>query len=355
MMFIAARCCDRFSSTTMKTSVVLPRQIGSLSLGMLASAVLLICFAQSAAYAQILSRSCANTIKPQSDSMPADDTPASHRPRPLHVDVDLVMVPVTVSDSLNHTVTRLKKEDFVLYEGDKQQEIRYFSTEDDPISVAILLDVSKSMTDKIETERDAIVQFFNNANSEDEYFAIAFSDRPRVLAESTQSVDQLQGELLSEQPGGPTAMLDAVYLAISKLRSARYERKAILILSDGGDNASRYKLREIRSVAEESDVQIYAVGLFDTFFFNTIEERLGKVWLGQITDVTGGRTITVDARGKVPEAAATISREMRNQYVLGYRPTGTPSTKWRKIKVRLTSSDERSLRAYYRRGYQSMH
>jgi len=161
--------------------------------------------------------------------------------------------------------------------------------------------------------------------------------------------------LLAEQPGGSTALLDAVYLAISKLRSARYERKAILILSDGGDNASRYKLREIRDVAQESDVQIYAIGLFETFFFNTLEEKLGKVWLSEITDVTGGRTITVDTRGKVPKAAATISREMRNQYVLGYRPSSTAATKWRKIKVRLTSSDERSLRAYYRQGYQSMH
>ena len=265
------------------------------------------------------------------------------------------MVPVTVSDSLNHTVTSLKKEDFALYEENQQQEIRYFSAEDDPISVAILLDVSKSMADKIETEREAIVEFFNNANPEDEYFAIAFSDRPRLLAGSTQSIDQLQGELLAEEPGGSTAMLDAVYLAISKLQSSRYQRKAIFILSDGGDNASRYKLREIKSMAQESDVQIYAVGLFETFFFNTLEEKLGKMWLGEITDVTGGRTITVDNRGKVPEAAATISREMRNRYVLGYRPTGTGKTKWRKIRVRLTSSGDRSLRPYYRQGYQSMH
>jgi len=339
----------------MKTNIVLPRRIGSLSLGLFTSAVLLICFVQSPAYGQILSRSRGNEIKPKSDSIPADDASVSHRPRPLHVDVDLVMVPVTVSDSMNHTVTSLKKEDFALYEGNKQQEIRYFSTEDDPVSVAIVLDVSKSMSNKIDTERAAIVEFFNNANPEDEYFAIAFSDRPRVLADSTQSVDQLQGELLAEQPGGPTAMLDAVYLAVSKLRSARYERKAILILSDGGDNASRYKLREIKSVVQESDVQIYAIGLFDTFFFNTIEEKLGKVWLGEITDATGGRTIAVDNRGKVPEAAATISRAMRNQYVLGYRPTSTATTRWRKIKVRLKSSDERSLRAYYRQGYQSIH
>lgn len=280
-----------------------------------------------------------------------EDSHTSHKAMPLRVDVDLVLLPVTVSDPMNHSVTSLKKEDFAIYEGNQQQEIRYFSTEDTPISVAILLDVSKSMSDKIDTERAALVEFFKNANPNDEYFAIAFSDRPRVLADSTQSLDQLQGELLAAEPGGPTAMLDAIYLAVSKLRSARYERKAILILSDGGDNASRYKLREIKNLVRESDVQIYAVGLFETFFFNTLEERLGKAWLSEITDVTGGRTITVDNRGKVPEAAAAISQEMRNQYVLGYRPTSTGVTKWRKVRVRITSSDEHALRAYYRQGY----
>ena len=105
---------------------------------------------------------------------------------------------------------------------------------------------------------------------------------------------------------------------------------------------------------QESDVQIYAVGLFETFFFNTIEEKLGKVWLSEITDATGGRTITVDNRGKVPDAAATISREMRNQYVLGYRPHSSAKTRWRKIKIRLSASDERALRAYYKQGYYAM-
>ena len=334
----------------------LPLPTNSRLLAFCASVLLLVGYArgQSASYPDVLRPDDSNGLTSIQNAIDSEDAHVSHKPRPLRVDVDLVLLPVTVSDPMNHAVTSLKKENFAIYEGNQQQEIRYFSTEDTPISVAILLDVSKSMSDKIDTERAALVEFFTNANPNDEYFAIAFSDRPRVLADSTQSLDQLQGQLLAAEPGGPTAMLDAVYLAISKLRSAHYERKAILILSDGGDNASRYKLREIKSLARESDVQIYAVGLFETFFFNTIEERLGKVWLGEITDVTGGRTITVDNRGKVPEAAATISREMRNQYVLGYRPTSTAGTKWRKVKVRLTSPDERSLRAYYRQGYLSI-
>jgi Ca-activated chloride channel family protein len=275
---------------------------------------------------------------------------------PLRVEVNLVLVPVTVSDSLNRSVISLEKQDFSLYEENKLQEIRYFTIASEPASVAILLDVSKSMTDKIETERAAIVEFFKNAHPDDEYFAIVFSDRPRLLAGPTESIDVTQQKLMTVEPGGPTAMLDAVYLGVSELRAARYKRKAIVIVSDGGDNASRYSLREIKSLVRESDVQIYAIGLFETFFVNAIEERLGREWLSEITDVTGGRTITVDKRAKLPEAAATISREMRNQYVLGYRPPGLSTDKWRRIKVRVKSSSEsQPLRAYYKEGYYSTH
>lgn len=339
------------------TSLELTPSISFRSLGLCAGVLLLICSArgQSNTDVPIVPRNGSNIVKSTAGTVPADRTPVSRFAKPLHVDVDLVLVPVTVSDSMNHAVTTLKREDFALYEDNTRQEIRYFSTEDVPISVAILVDVSKSMSDKIDAERAAIVEFFNNANPDDEYFAIAFSDRPRLLADSTQSADQIQGRLLAEEPGGPTAMLDAVYLAVSKLRSARYERKAVVIISDGGDNASQYSLREIKSMVRESDVQIYAIGVFETFFFNTIEEKLGKIWLGEITDATGGRTVAVDDRGRVPEAAATISRAMRNQYVLGYRPTSAAKTKRRKIKVRLTSTDERPLRAYYKQGYLVMH
>ena len=272
--------------------------------------------------------------------------------KPLKVDVDVVLVPVTVTDAMSHPVNTLKKQDFALYEEDKPQEIRYFSTEDAPISVAVLLDVSKSMTDKIDTERAAIVEFFKNANPLDEYFAITFSDRPRLLTRPTQSIDDIERKLLAAEPGGPTAMLDAIHLAESELRNARYKRRAIVIISDGGDNASHYTLRETRNLVQESDVEIFAIGLFDTFFFNTIEEKLGKKWLSEITDLTGGRTITVDNRVKVPEAAATISGELRTQYVLGYRPTNRSASHWRKIKGRVTAfATHPPLQAYYKKGY----
>jgi len=333
------------------------RIIGIRLLALCALTLLLHCLAQGqyADDVHIFPQNGHDGAKPSSGVIPTQTLPTPNpHGRPLHVDVDVVLVPVTVNDSRNRPVTTLNKQDFLLFEEDKRQEIRYFSREEAPLSIAILLDVSKSMSDKIDTERAAIVEFFNNANPDDEYFAITFSDRPRVMASSTKSINELQWKLMAMEPGGPTAMLDAVYLAESKLRSARYERKAIVIISDGGDNASRYTLREIKGLVRESDVQIYAIGLFDKFFVGTLEEKLGKKWLSEITDATGGRTLTVDNRAKVSEAAATLSREMRNQYVLGYRPNVAGVSGWRKIKVSVTQPDtEQRLHAHYKKGYLS--
>jgi Ca-activated chloride channel homolog len=309
-----------------------------------------VALAQSTEEVHVSARSTLSTRRVPGETNAPQDALA----QPFRVDVNLVLVPVTVTDSLGRPVIALTKQDFTIYEEDKPQEIRYFLTEEAPISVAVLLDVSKSMSDKIGMEREAIVEFFNNANPDDEYFAITFSDRPRLLAGPTRSIDDVERRLIAVEPGGPTALLDAIYLAEFKLRSAHYRRKAIVIFSDGGDNASRYTFREIKNLVQESDVQIYAIGLFDTFFFNTLEERLGKKWLSEITAPTGGRTVTVDNTAKVPEAAAAISREMRHQYVLGYSPRTKSDGRWRKIKVRVNSSAvKQRLQASYKRGYTS--
>jgi Ca-activated chloride channel family protein len=310
---------------------------------------------QSADDVHIVPRTGASKSVQGPDIVPVEDSPdLDAHTKALRVNVDLVLVPVTVADALQRPVMTLTKRDFSLFEDDKPQEIRYFSAEAGPVSVAVLLDVSKSMSDKVDTERAAIAEFFKNADPDDEYFAITFSNRPRVLAAGTQDIDELQTKLTTIEPSGPTAMLDAVYLAENELRSARYKRKAILIISDGGDNVSRYSLRDVKHLVQESDAQIYAIGLFETFFFNTFEERMGKKWLRGITDVTGGRTITVDDRAKLPETAAEISRDIRNEYMLGYRPTSAVPNRWRKIKVQvIPSSPDHPLRAYYKSGYLS--
>ena len=271
----------------------------------------------------------------------------------FRVSSDLVLVPVTVTDRLNRPQTDLRPEDFIVYEGQKAQKIQYFSSEDSPISVGLLVDASQSMTNKFDTERAAVAEFFKNANPEDDYFVVTFNYGPRVLSDVTRSTSGIETELGLVKPSGSTALLDAIYLGLDKLQHAQYSRRALVIISDGGDNSSRYKLREVKNLVAESDVMVYAIGIFDSGPFKSFEEKMGKLWLSSITDVSGGRTITVTNAYKLPEAGAQISRELRNQYVLGYHPSDkVVSAGWRKIKVAVSRSSEAGpLRPYYKKGY----
>ncbi|HEY6120172.1 MAG TPA: VWA domain-containing protein, partial [Pyrinomonadaceae bacterium] len=251
--------------------------------------------------------------------------PELHVPvKPLRVDVDLVLVPVTVTNTNNQPVMNLGQPSFEVYENDKPQEIRHFYIEDSPISVGLLLDVSRSMRSKIEIEKDSVREFFNNANPEDDYFAITFASRPKLLSNPAQSIGTLESRLGDVDPNGNTALLDAVSMGIAMLRTARYRRKALLIFSDGGDNNSRYRLNDIKSLVQESDVTVYAIGIADEFnlpLLKSLDEKARKHCLDEITHASGGRTIMVDNLARVADAAATISREMRTQYVLGYKPS----------------------------------
>ncbi len=255
--------------------------------------------------------------------------------KPIIKDVDLVLVSATVTDPMNRLVTGLEKDNFLLMEGDKSQPILHFSSEDAPISLGVIFDVSGSMSDKIQKARDAVVEFFKTANPQDEFFMITFADRPELLADFTKSVEEIQGRLVYTVPKGRTALLDAIYMGMAKMRDARQQKKALLIVSDGGDNRSRYTEGEIKSMVKEADVQVYAIGIFDRDA-RTPEERTGPYLLGEISDVTGGRTFTIDNANELADVATKIGIELRNQYVLGYRPTnGIRDGKWRKIKVKL--------------------
>ena len=282
---------------------------------------------------------------------PGDST--LHRAKALRSDVDVVLVPITVTDPMNRPVLGLQKKDFKIYEDNTPQEVQYFSAEEAPISVGLLLDTSKSMANKFVTERAAAEEFFKNANPQDDYFVITFADRPRLLDTSIQSIEDMQETLTSEPPDGHTALLDAIYLAIAHMRSARYQRRALLIISDGADNHSRYGLKEVRRLVEEANVDVYAIGIFDSLFFRSFEELMGRRWLAEITDVTGGQTVAAARLDKVPEIAAAVSRQMRNQYVLGYRPQNiSRDGKWRKIKVHVASSaGAPRVQTHYKKGY----
>ena len=255
--------------------------------------------------------------------------------KPYKVDVDLVLVPVTVTDPMNRLVTGLEKNNFIVEDNGQKQQIQHFSSEDAPISLGVIFDMSGSMKDKIEKAREAVVDFFKTANPQDEFFMVAFNDRPVLLSDFTSSIEKIQGQLIYAEPRGRTALLDSIYLALSKMREAHNQKKALLIISDGGDNHSRYTESEIKSIVKEADVQIYAIGIFSPNP-GTIEEQTGPATLSAITDVTGGRTFTVDNPNELSDIATKIGIELRNQYVIGYRPT-TPvkDGKWRKIKVKL--------------------
>lgn len=262
--------------------------------------------------------------------------PKIEKGKPIKTDTELTLVGATVTDPLGRLVTGLEQEDFRVFENGVEQEIVHFASEDVPVSIGVIFDMSGSMSDKIDKSRKAAVQFFRTANPQDEFFLVDFNDRAQLVSEFTGSVDELQNRLLYTAAHGMTALYDGVYLGLSQMRGAHNTKKALLIISDGGDNHSRYSETEIRKFVREADVQIYAIGLFEPDGGPTPEERGGPALLEDLTEMTGGRMFVVQRLDELPDIATKISMELRNQYVLGYRPSNqTHDGKWRKIKVKL--------------------
>jgi Ca-activated chloride channel family protein len=310
-------------------------------------------WAQAGQDVHIQPRVVAPTPPAQPLAAAGDIDPAlTTRSKPIRKDVDLVLVNVTVTDPMNRLVTGLDKDNFTVLEGDRAQDIRHFSSEDAPISLGVIFDQSGSMSDKIVKSREAVVEFFKTANPQDEFFMVTFSDRPDMISDFTKSIEDIQGKLVYTVPKGRTALLDAIYMGMAKMKDAQHQKKALLIISDGGDNRSRYTESEIKSMVKEADVQIYAIGIFDRDF-KTTEERLGPQLLGEITDVTGGRTFTIDNVNELADVATKIGVELRNQYVIGYRPTNAARDgKWKKIKVKLMPPKGLPpLHVYFKTGY----
>jgi Ca-activated chloride channel homolog len=165
-------------------------------------------------------------------------------------------------------------------------------------------------------------------------------------------VEDIAERLLNTVPKGRTALLDAIYLGLRKMNAAKYEKKALLIISDGGDNHSRYSESEIKNLVKESDVQIYSIGIYD-HYFQTEEERLGPQLLSDISEITGGRAFSIENPNDFTDVAAKIGVELRNQYLLGYRPTASVRDgKWHKMQVKIIPPKGLPpLRVYARIGY----
>jgi Ca-activated chloride channel homolog len=292
-----------------------------------------------------------------------DNTPAAnvnivqpniHTP-PIQVNVNMVVVGVTVTDPYDRIVTGLDKSNFEVFDEKVSQDIATFSTEDVPISVGMIFDASGSMSDKIEKSKEAALQFFKTSNPEDEFMLIQFNERPDLISAFTSKFEKLQDRLLFVKSGGRTALLDAIYLGLNEMKKARSSRKALLVISDGGDNHSRYTENEIKRAVRESDAQIFAVAVLEPLASRnrTPEEAAGPSLLSDLATVSGGRMFSVEDASELPDIAEKISIELRNEYVIGYKPSNlVRDGRWRRIKVKLDAPRGLPpLQVYARTGY----
>jgi VWFA-related protein len=273
----------------------------------------------------------------------------------IRVDTSLVIIPVTVTDPMNRFVTGLEKENFRIFEDKKEQEVSQFSSEDAPLSIGVVFDCSGSMGRKLEKSRQAVAQFFKTASPDDEFFLVQFNDGAEMRQTFTRNLEEIQNKLTFTQSKGRTALMDALYLALHEMKKARNPRKALLVISDGGDNNSRYTEGEIKNLVKEADVQIYAIGIYEPMAARgrTPEEASGQSVMTEIAEQTGGRQYSVDNVNELPDVAAKIGTELRNQYVLGYSP-GNPERdgKYRRVQVKLVQPRGLPpLRAFWRQGY----
>lgn len=291
------------------------------------------------------------------ESRPKPEAPANvnSRPADIRVDKTLVLINVTVTDPLNRFVTGLEKEHFRLYEDKVEQQILSFSSDDAPISIGLVFDTSGSMGSKLQKSRQAAAEFFKTANPSDEFFLVQFNDRPELTVPFTSDTDKLQSALTFTQSKGRTALLDSVYLAMHEMKKAHNPRKALLIISDGGDNSSRYNESDVKNAVREADVQIFAIGIFESMGTRgrTPEEAAGPGLLNELAEQTGGREYAVENVAELPDIAAKIGIELRNEYILGYTPKNRERDgKYRRVQVKLNQPRGLPpLKAYFRLGY----
>jgi Ca-activated chloride channel family protein len=291
------------------------------------------------------------TIQPRPKSTPLEEKKA---PSNIRVDTNLVLVPVTVCDPLNRPVTGLEKEHFRVLDDRVEQAITHFAMDDEPVAVGLLFDISGSMGPKLRRARQAAAAFFRTSNADDEFFLVEFNDQPKLIVPLTQDYEEIQNQLTFAQSKGRTALLDAIFLAMHEMKKSKKNRRALLIISDGGDNSSRYTEAEVKNLVRENDVLIYAIGVFEPYGVRgrTPEESSGPGLLTEVAEQTGGRHLPSDV-SELPDIAAKIGVELRNRYVLGYSPTDrVRDGRYHRLQVKVVPPRGLpTLRPYFRQGY----
>jgi VWFA-related protein len=268
----------------------------------------------------------------------------------IRVDTTLILVPVSVNDPLNRPVSGLERENFRVYEDKIEQRIVQFAMDDEPVAVGLVFDTSGSMGDKLSRSRMAAKEFFHIANPEDEFFLVEFDNAPRLVVSLTSDTGTIEGHLAFSRSHGSTALLDAIYLALHEMKRSKKNKKALLIISDGGDNHSRYSQKEVTDVVRESDVLIYSIGVFGGG--GTPEEAGGPGLLSRVSEQTGGRLFEANA-AELPDIAKKIGIELRNRYILGYAPQNqVRDGKYHRIEVKMIPPRGLpKLHAHWRLGY----
>ena len=268
---------------------------------------------------------------------------------------DIVNVTISVTDPYGRFVTGLGKDYFEVYDNKVKQEIAHFTDEDAPISLGIVYDVSGSMKERISRSLRALRRFIETSHNDDDFFLIAFNDRAKLIQDFTTSGDSVLGHLMFANPHGSTALYDAAYIAVEKVQQGRHSKRALLIISDGQDNNSRYTYKELRNIVKEADVQIYAIGITDPA--NDSLAGYGRSVLEEITRMTGGRAFFPNDYNEpeLVEICTRIALELRHQYSVGFYPTDVASeAKWHKIQVKVNPPRGLGrLSLSYREGYQS--
>lgn len=267
------------------------------------------------------------------EATPPEDDPN----RPVRIKTDLVTLTLTVTDLYGRYVSGLTKNNFTIFDNNKEQEITFFSDSDAPVSVGILFDVSGSMSgDKINKARTALERFINSSHPSDEYFLIAFNSRAQLLMDRTRDGEAVIRKLTLVQPSKNTALYDAVYLGIERVTRGAHQKKALLVISDGQDNSSRYNFNEVRRLMKESDVVTYGVGILDGGDAASAVGMQGQAFLDELASVTGGKSFYPSSAIEMDEIFERIALELRHQYSVGYTPTDfEPDGKWRKVRVRV--------------------
>jgi len=273
------------------------------------------------------------------------------RPANIRIDVNMALVPVTVLDPRGQNVMGLERGNFRVIDGSETRPIVTFGQSDAPVSVGLIFDCSRSMREKFPVARQAPAELYRELNPGDESFLITVSDKPQLRQAFTKDFGEIRNALLFTNPDGVTSLLDGVYMGLEQLKKAHNPRRALIVVSDGGDNNSRYTLKELANLAAESDAQIFAICLFEKP--GSPEEVDGPALLGKLTQATGGINHLITDVHQMRTAFGRVGVTLHHQYVLGYYPPeNAPSGKYRKITVQvLVPRGLPRLQIYSRNGY----